>query len=159
MKFPRPLPTEKRCGKCGETKPLDQYSLSRKATETQREVYRSTCKTCQAEQARAWFHANKERAKDNRHAHAMRSTYGITPEQYQRMVDAQGGVCAICQKPETSVHGSGTQFRLAVDHCHSGGAVRGLLCQRCNRALGLFGDDVTLMEAAISYLERHRSVT
>lgn len=145
----------KACRRCSETKPLIEFSLSRRETETQNAVYRSDCKACCATQARQWFHGNKERAKENRHRWNLGATYGITPEQYQEMLTAQGGVCAVCGLDEPNEHGrTGTKFRLSVDHCHETGRVRGLLCQKCNRAIGLLNDNVDLLRKAIDYLER-----
>jgi hypothetical protein len=67
------------------------------------------------------------------------------------MLAAQGGVCMICDQPETRVT-RGTLDTLSVDHDHRTNVVRGLLCARCNKALGLFYDDVDLMATAVSYL-------
>jgi hypothetical protein len=72
--------------------------------------------------------------------------YGITPDEYRAMHAAQDGRCAIC----------GDAGDLAVDHCHTGGQVRGLLCALCNRALGLMRDDTDLLASAISYLQTAR---
>jgi hypothetical protein len=81
-------------------------------------------------------------------------TFGLTVEQYDAMVLAQGGVCAICGRPEVVKHHSSGKVRaLAVDHDHETGDVRGLLCGRCNRGLGLFGDDADRLRAAALYLE------
>lgn len=77
--------------------------------------------------------------------------YGITPEWYDAKLEEQGGVCAICSKPETAVI-KGRTLALAVDHCHDSGAVRGLLCRACNSAIGMFNHDVALLSNAISYL-------
>ena len=74
--------------------------------------------------------------------------FGITLDEYESMLESQGGVCAICKQPERGNRAK----RLAVDHCHETGVIRGLLCQSCNRALGLFKDDVDLLNAAINYL-------
>ena len=71
----------------------------------------------------------------------------VTDDEYAELLERQGGVCAICRQPE-SVPGRS----LAVDHDHATGAVRGLLCGRCNRALGYFRDDPALLAAAITYL-------
>lgn len=71
--------------------------------------------------------------------------YGITLEDYNRMLEAQGGHCAICPRVP------GTK-RLPVDHNHDTGAVRGILCDRCNRAIGLLGDSTDLLESALNYL-------
>lgn len=86
----------------------------------------------------------------------LKRNYGISYQQYQEMFDAQGGLCAICQRPETRVYKkTGDVMMLAVDHCHKTGTNRQLLCSFCNHGLGNFGDDVTLLCAAIAYLERH----
>jgi hypothetical protein len=76
------------------------------------------------------------------------SRYGLTPEQYEIMLSAQGHRCAICRRPP-SVR------RLAVDHDKATGRVRGLLCGRCNMGLGEFGDDMARLRLAILYLKSH----
>lgn len=81
----------------------------------------------------------------------LRSTYGISIEDYELILDIQDGVCAIClAKPGDN--------RLSVDHCHKTGQVRGLLCQLCNLAIGQFGDDLQKLRSACYYLEDHGSV-
>jgi hypothetical protein len=72
--------------------------------------------------------------------------YSIPPEQYRDMLLAQDHKCAICRLPCT------TGRRLAVDHCHTTGRIRGLLCRACNQGLGQFKDDVALLNAAVAYL-------
>lgn len=74
--------------------------------------------------------------------------YGITVEDYGRLLTAQDGMCAICGGADPMTR-SGT---FHVDHCHTSGRVRGLLCSRCNPALGAFQDSVDILEAAITYL-------
>ena len=78
-------------------------------------------------------------------------TYGITLEEYDAMVVAQDGQCAICKgkdpRSPTAVW--------SVDHCHISGKVRALLCSCCNRGLGQFQDDVSLVRKAVAYLEEH----
>lgn len=82
--------------------------------------------------------------------------YGVTPEQVDVMSVGQNHVCAICFKPETKLDSSSQKLQpLAVDHCHTSGSVRGLLCSRCNRCLGLLGDDPQVLASAILYLARH----
>jgi hypothetical protein len=71
--------------------------------------------------------------------------YGITPAQWDEMFAQQDGKCAIC-------HRAGP---LVVDHCHRGGQVRALLCDRCNRLLGVADDDVDLMLSAAAFLKNH----
>jgi hypothetical protein len=147
----------KRCTNCGETKPYEQFSLSRKGVNGGLDVYRSTCKECQAAAARKWFADNPQRARANSRKFNLLKTYGITLDDYNALLRKQHGVCAICGEDEPNEHGrTGKKFRLSVDHCHDSGAIRGLLCQRCNRAIGLLKDDPVLMRRAISYLLRSR---
>lgn len=80
--------------------------------------------------------------------------FGITLEDYERMHSEQGGVCAICEKPETVVY-RGVVRNLCVDHDHVTGQVRGLLCHACNIAIGNFRDDPFLLEAGAAYLRQH----
>lgn len=80
----------------------------------------------------------------------IRSAYGITLDKYDEMLEAQGGVCAICGQP------CRTGRALAVDHDHTTGDVRSLLCANCNNGLGRFGDDPSLLRIAADYLEAHR---
>lgn len=75
----------------------------------------------------------------------LRRTYGISREQYEQMVADQKGKCAICRKFDNKLH---------VDHCHTTGQIRGLLCGSCNRGLGLFRDDPAIMRRAITYAQR-----
>ena len=74
--------------------------------------------------------------------------YGITPTDYDRLLDKQGGGCAICGVE----FGHAGSPRLAVDHCHQTGRVRGLLCSNCNQGLGKFGDDPSRLDRAGVYL-------
>lgn len=73
--------------------------------------------------------------------------YGLTLEKYNEMLTAQNGVCKICSCKDDSRWGV-----LSVDHCHSTGKVRGLLCAKCNKGLGQFKDNVELLDKAKSYL-------
>jgi hypothetical protein len=85
----------------------------------------------------------------------LKSLYHITLEQYEQLHEAQGGVCAICKRPETATDKrTGKKRRLAVDHTNEHGVfkVRGLLCQRHNMAIGLFGHSIALLLAATDYL-------
>jgi hypothetical protein len=75
--------------------------------------------------------------------------YGITGEDYKRMLSAQNFSCAICGTKEPA--GKGSTFH--VDHCHVTKAVRGLLCHHCNTSLGGFKDSPVLLREAASYLE------
>lgn len=79
----------------------------------------------------------------------LRLKYGMTVHEYDQMVIYQNGVCAICRQMESTGN-----RRLAVDHCHSIGKVRGLLCGQCNLAIGKMGDSPSRLRAAADYLEK-----
>ena len=104
------------------------------------------------------FHKNKSR-KDNRsgickkctrNSHYKR-TFGISLEEYSKMLEDQNGVCAICSCFPTAKENS-PYSNLAVDHCHTSGRIRGLLCSSCNTGIGLLGDTTTNIRAALNYL-------
>jgi hypothetical protein len=101
------------------------------------------CELCQIQ-----YHRTQMRL--DRHRKGLWELYKLTPEQYQEMYDLQNGLCYICQKP-TEGRGK-NKNRLAVDHNHSTGKIRGLLCSHCNTALGLFRDSQELLQSAINYL-------
>ena len=117
-------PGAKRCASCSEVKPVTEFHRAR----SQSGGYNCYCKTC--------------RKALGAEAH-LRRAYGMTNAEFKAMVDAQGGLCAICvERP--AVH---------VDHDHETGQVRGVLCFPCNAALGQFRDRIDLLARAASYLE------
>lgn len=93
-----------------------------------------------------------------RKASTLKKLYGINIEQYEAMLVAQDGKCALCGSPETTPHkATGLPRDMAVDHCHKTGKVRALLCAACNGGLGNFRDDPMLLERAAAYLRQHAS--
>ena len=84
----------------------------------------------------------------------LRRTFGITLEDYDEMLKAQGGVCAICRCQETATR-KGIPKHLAVDHDHDTGKIRGLLCQLCNQIIGRAKENKDRLKAALAYLEAH----
>jgi hypothetical protein len=104
-----------------------------------------------------WFRDNADRHLETNRNWRLPRTYGISSHQYESMLAAQNSVCAICGEEEKAAHGrTGMPFNLSVDHDHSTGQIRGLLCQRCNRALGLLKDDAGVVRKAFEYLLHHR---
>jgi len=97
-----------------------------------------------------WNEANPEKRHLIRVNNGLKRKYGITLEQYEKLLADQGGVCAVCGGPHVGVGG-----RYHVDHDHRTGVVRGLLCGTCNTGLGQFKDDPVVLEKAISYLKKH----
>lgn len=99
---------------------------------------------------RDYIARNLERTRDVRRNSALRRKYDIDLDTYQHLLELQGGLCGICTKP--LVPGKETH----LDHCHATGAVRGVLCSTCNKALGLFRDDATVMSSAVDYINLSR---
>ncbi|MGR6923085.1 endonuclease VII domain-containing protein [[Actinomadura] parvosata] len=148
-------PTEpcpgKQCTRCGETKPRTEFYKAGKPGGK----LKSRCKACCDEMSRKWAKDNAERVRENRRRMTLFRTYGLMPHEYLLLLEQQGGVCAICRQGEPRQPGrTRALFWLAVDHCHKTGAVRGLLCQKCNSAIGLLNDDPELLLRANSYLKR-----
>lgn len=90
---------------------------------------------------------NLDKYKDRERNFKLQSQYGITAENYNEMFINQKGCCKIC-----GIHQDEFVRKLAVDHCHATGEVRGLLCCNCNTGLGKFKDNIDLLENAIKYL-------
>jgi hypothetical protein len=76
--------------------------------------------------------------------------YGILPEEITRLYNSQNCVCAICEQEKS------LDTNLHIDHCHTTGKVRGLLCVKCNIAIGLFEDSTERLRAAAKYIEDHQ---
>ena len=135
----------KTCKTCKVEKPYSEFNV-RKGN---KDGYRTQCKGCSSAY-------NKKRYEDPAYVAQHRSNhlkrkYGISSSDYSLMFTQQGGCCAIC-KSETPKRSS-TYFM--VDHNHNTGAVRGLLCHPCNSAIGLLGDNISTLQAAINYLSTH----
>ena len=140
----------KRCGKCGETKPSDEFWVDRRRGQP-----KSKCKACSIVDSRAWRKTKPEYERtryqavknETRERHLVRK-YGVSLATYDAMLKAQDGKCAICLAPEEA------QFKgvFHVDHCHTTGKVRGLLCRGCNHILGTVKDNPETLQRAINYL-------
>lgn len=111
--------------------------------------YRERNKVKLAEKRKAIYEANKP-AELLQRRHAKIRKYGLTPAEFDAMLNAQGLVCAICGTDKPSKRDN--TFR--IDHCHKTGKVRGLLCMKCNSALGMFQDSIPSLQKAIEYLTR-----
>jgi hypothetical protein len=130
--------TEKQCRTCKSIKPLKEF----KKHPQNKDGYGCHCLDCYRKK-------DRKIAKTNRAF----TRYGITEEAYQEMFEKQNHLCAICGSPETSTSNrSGGIKRLSIDHNHKTGEVRGLLCHKCNSAIGLFEEDIERMKSAIDYL-------
>jgi hypothetical protein len=99
--------------------------------------------------SRRWAVEHPERMHAYARKYHLRKKFGITPEEYDGMLETQGGSCAICGTTDPKPNKC-----FSVDHDHETGEVRGLLCLSCNTSMGLVGDDPDLLRKAIAYLER-----
>lgn len=98
--------------------------------------------------------SQRQRMTPERHrGNNLRQKYGLTPEEYDELLARQGGRCAICR---TEDGGDSRGYPFHVDHDHLSGANRALLCGRCNKGIGLLGDDPMLILAAAVYVLSHR---
>ena len=138
------------CKKCGTEKPLTEFHQRKDS----KGATRAHCKSCMRKS-----HLDTYHNKGGKELQAKRSfknnlkKYGITPEQYWNMYENQNGSCKICSQKDT--HLTGRKYNLFVDHCHSSGIVRGLLCHHCNVGMGHFKDNIDLLEKAIKYLNEN----
>ena len=137
------------CKTCDVEKPLNEF----KKGKGYKEGYRPNCIPCCNAYDLDNYHKHKhkkpynyEKDKDNK----LRAAYGISYAEYTIMLEAQQGACAICGTTST-----GKRKAFHVDHCHTTGKVRGLLCGNCNSGIGNLKDDVALLKRAIQYLENN----
>lgn len=141
------------CRLCSQKKPIAEFPtyLNGKTGYRNRHSY---CKPCCREYGRR-NHQTPRRQKSH-WLHQLRSKYGIDEKTYTAMLTDCGGLCTICRKPESCKNRRGEVRKLAVDHCHRTGKVRGLLCQQCNQAIARLRDDPILCRAAAEYLEKNQ---
>ena len=131
------------CWSCGVTKDADEFYLNNGLRQGQ-------CKECVRAGLQRWRRANPDLYRERMVGYRLQFIYGITRDQYEALLAAQAGACAICgQPPEPG------ERRFHLDHDHETGAVRGILCGWCNTSIGLFGEDVRLLGRAARYLERY----
>ena len=126
-----------RCPQCGLDKPADDFPRHC-GSKTGRHTY---CKPCHNARTKLY----KQRKHGSEKNYLLVYRYGITRDEVDRLLGAQGGVCAICR----------TAGPDHVDHSHRTRAVRGLLCLNCNQGIGRFEDDVPTLRRAIDYLRAH----
>ena len=118
------------CGVCEKTKPADEFTKNKSSKDG---LY-SMCSACKSARQR-------------------KQSYGIEDGEYLSRLVSQNFCCAICDLPQDQV----PRKKLFVDHCHTTGEVRGLLCQACNFVLGQAKDSQTILANAIQYLEDHEA--
>ena len=165
--------TVKVCKKCGQIKPFEDFYHAT----GMRDGHRNTCKACDIASHKAWYQQNRDEAisrvqqwrdenldrynayqrerrqredvKQRERAGHLKRKFGLTLEEYDQMLEAQGGGCAICGRPPNE------KISLHVDHDHATGAVRGLLCFPCNQALAQLQESPDIVASALRYLMRY----
>lgn len=159
----------KRCAVCGEEKSVSEFFRKRGV----KSWLSKTCNSCSLEKSRAYREGNREKLRDMQRARynadagkakrsaklwrlknpdkvkgrKLKERFGISLEDYNIMLEAQGGVCAA-----NGCHS--TDKMLTVDHCHETNKIRGLLCNKCNLSIGCIDDSIEKLKGLIVYLER-----
>ena len=164
----------KRCNKCGATKPVEDFyraagtrdgrrgdcircfSAARKARDAANpEANRARARAWRLENAEQYWETKRRYVASGLKAVADRRSYlkrssGLSLDDYERMLKAQGGRCAICRQPPNP------KISFHIDHDHQTGKVRGLLCFTCNNGLGQLQDSPVLLRKAAAYVEAGR---
>lgn len=151
------------CSKCKEEKIIDDFTSRGKSKTTGLSLKSCVCKKCKnrirevarkANMTEARKEANKRRKKrfneknpDASRRSWLRVNYGIDQEDYNNLLISQNNSCAICGKDKNP-----NGRALSVDHCHTTGIIRGILCADCNSGIGYFKDSIQALEKAIEYL-------
>lgn len=165
------------CKRCEETKEIHEFHVDR----SQRDERKQFCRLCTNKVKAAWRKRNNDRVLDQKresynrnreHYHAyyrseprrsrvfawrLKRQFGITVQQFEEMLEAQAGCCAICGELPQESKGHRNKHRLHVDHDHETGVVRGLLCNNCNAGLGYLGDSVKNLRKAVKYLSKNKT--
>lgn len=131
----------KTCSKCKVSKTIDLFHIDKRTGKS-----RSYCKQCQSNLNKNWRKNNQEKVKiQNRKdqlKYKLKNIYNLKEKDLQKMINIADGKCMICNR-KTFLH---------IDHCHSTGKVRGLLCKNCNLGIGLFKDNPEILKSCIEYL-------
>ena len=158
------------CSKCHKTKRLEEFSRDK----NNKDGRTYDCKKCRSKVYKQWCLDNPKKAKETRDRYAPYrkeyyqrpeqllkyrkrwvQRYGLSLEEFDKMVDTQRNLCYVCNRPEPQVKNR----HLCIDHNHKTGKVRKLLCSSCNRALGLLRENLVVIEKLKQYLIEHESNT
>ena len=163
---------DKACNRCGEVKPDTEEFFRRYCKSgdlTWQKKRKVICRVCESKYSRKWNlshpdaarthlqnRKNKPDFKIKQRERNLKKSWGLSSREYSELLLAQGSRCAICFSLDPSDASGGRDKHFHVDHCHATGKIRGLLCGRCNKAVGLVKDSVeTALQMAL-YLERNR---
>jgi hypothetical protein len=135
----------KYCKKCNTSKPLVDFGKDKSS----KDGLNRRCKKCSVAQSTTWWQNNKNKKRNSN----LKYAYGISLTDFEQIKLNQNNQCAICYKVFVN------SVDICVDHCHTNKKVRGLLCNNCNKALGLFKDSLQSLENAIQYLKINKGET
>lgn len=134
---------EKICTVCDEMKPFSEFPANKRS----KDGIANSCLSCRQKHSQT----PAERLKSRKSA--LKNKYGITDAKYKSVLAAQGGSCAICGNGHNVTSKLGYAVKLHIDHCHTTGKLRGILCVKCNSGLGHFDDNLEGLMKAVRYLE------
>jgi hypothetical protein len=129
----------KQCRICKETKHFELFPKRKDS----KDGFKNLCSDCHKKECSNWYLKNIDHHENKR----LLRVFGISSSQKKYLIEKQSSCCAICKNPlDMAKHTN-------VDHCHTTGKIRGILCTNCNTGLGKFNDDLTILKLAIHYLE------
>ena len=129
------------CKRCNLDLPIEKFNKSKKGVKG----FTSKCRSCIY---LAYYKDKRDNNKYKSKLYQIKYFFNLSKEQYEDLVEKCQNSCLICKQKAEEL-----QTGLCVDHCHSTNKVRGLLCQNCNRGLGMFKDNIQFLKNAINYLE------
>lgn len=160
----------KQCNRCGVIKPdtLEYYRLYNKSgIQAWQKKRKAICRVCERVAARKWAlthpeemlaHQQGRYAKNPQKSREQNRYYkfGLTPARFNELLEEQGYACAICKDKKQLLGPVGGAESFHVDHCHKTKKIRGLLCSKCNQAIGLLRESIEIVSALKIYLERNK---
>lgn len=146
---------EKICNQCKEPKKFQEFYKQKNG----KFGLSGKCKSCCSENGKRSYKNDPERFKKTtqryfennpgaRQRTRIKYHYNLTMEEYQKLIEEHENKCAVCDKPRSEL-----KKELDIDHCHTTGKIRGLLCPNCNKALGLLNDDPSVIERLLNYIK------
>lgn len=133
------------CKVCCSNAGKEQYQKNKQRVLEYQKQYRAENREQILKTKKVWKAKNREKVTDINRWSKRKATYGISKDQFLSLLDQQNHTCAICDRS--------VGISSCVDHCHNTGVVRGILCDTCNTALGMLGDDLKGLMRAVEYLK------
>ena len=136
----------KSCNVCGV-----ELIIGTTWTEARKKHHMNSCNACNHTKSKAWKQNNKEAYQESQRNSKRKLRYGLSEKEFLTLYKSQAGCCAICYTP-LAVSGKDTH----IDHSHTTGKVRGLLCNNCNTGIGKFNENIAALRRAVFYIERYK---